>query len=90
MKLVELYFTDQTMPAGLRFLGAVLMLPDPDNDDALADRAWRLGINPGGTVLFFDQDSDDLNGFTAAHLDRLLTESECLALGLFSTQAQNN
>jgi hypothetical protein len=84
--LVELYFSDPERPPGRRFLGAVLMRPGPglpDDNGSLVRRAWGLGINPGGEVLFYDVDSDSLNGFTAGHLDRLLSEAECLALGLF-------
>lgn len=84
MKLVELYFQDPKKPEGQRFLGAVLMREDSaPNNAEYARRAWSLGVNPGGEVVLLDVDSADLAGFTEAHLDRLLTEQECLDMNLF-------
>jgi hypothetical protein len=83
MKLVELYFQDPREPDGQRFLDSVLMKDKGQNTVALAARAWHLGVNPGGEFYVWEVDSEQLTGFTEAHLDRLLPEEECLALGLF-------
>jgi hypothetical protein len=90
MKLVELYFCDVYKPAGQRFLGAVLMKANRSSgsNEAFIKRAWRLGLNPGGSVGLFDIDSSTLAGFTYGHLDRLLTEEECLALNLFERRQE--
>lgn len=84
MKLVELYFSDPDQPPGKRFLGAVLMKCHELPAVELARRAWRLNINPGGEIQFYAVESGQLRNFTEAHLDRLLSEEEGLALGLFT------
>ena len=89
MKLVELYFQDPEKPAGQRFQGAVLMKDEGQDAAALARRAWNLGVNPGGEIVLWEVDSERLTGFTEAHLDRLLPEEECLALGLFERRSVN-
>jgi hypothetical protein len=86
-RLVELYFHDPARPFGQRFLGAVLMKDEGMDAGALSERAWNLGINPGGEIVIYDIDSDDLTGFTSAYLDRLLSEEECLALDIFQRKA---
>ena len=86
-KLAELYFQNTSKPAGQRFFGVVLMEDNGDNLAVLAKRAWQLGINPGGQILFFDVNSQNLQNFTEIHLDRLLNETECIALNLFSKKS---
>lgn len=88
MKLVELYFTDPKKPPGQRFLGAVLMDANlfstgQDAIPAIAARAWKLNVNPGGQLIVYDLDSKTLKNFTVSHLDKLLTEQECFNLNLF-------
>ena len=52
MEWLLLYFTDQTRPKGQRFLGVAIV----EGTDVVtaAQRAYALGINPGGTVLCYD------------------------------------
>jgi hypothetical protein len=90
MKLVELYFENPRNRPGQCFLGAVLMKAEevPDDTAAIAWRAWRMGVNPGGQLLLFDRDSEELAGFTDSHLDRLLTEGECLGINLFKKRKE--
>jgi hypothetical protein len=71
-----LSFCDLEKPQGQQHLGVIIM-----RTLGLAhaiDRAWKLGINPGGEVLSCTTDGDSIR---PEHFDRLLTADELVAAG---------
>lgn len=49
-----LSFADPDLPRGRQFLGVVVVRAD-DMKDAM-QKAWRLGINPGGEVKGYEDE----------------------------------
>lgn len=66
-----------TTPGGSGFLGVTIVY-GPSKIDAI-DRAWDIGINPGGEVLCHPIDGED-DQFFAQWANRLLDNAECDAL----------
>lgn len=71
-----LSFCDPDKPKGEQFLGVVIMWA-PGLAHAI-DRAWKLGINPGGQVLSYVTNPA---GVRPEDFDRLLTKAEIESAG---------
>ena len=78
-----LSFVDNDRPVGQRFLGATIM--EASSGEAAIEKAWLLGINPGGEVAFapFDEgaelpDQSWVNRLVGA--DELMGSGKCRRL----------
>lgn len=70
-------FADSSRPRGAQFLGVVILFAK-DPKDAV-DRAWALGINPGGEVLLWVTDTSDI---PEGCFERLLSRADLEAAGM--------
>lgn len=52
MTLFWMSFCDPTLPTGEQFLGATIV--EAEDSKAALRKSWRLGINPGGEVMFVE------------------------------------
>ena len=69
-------FCDTGRPKGKQFLGVIIMW-SPGVAHAI-DRAWKLGINPGGEIMSYIINP---NKIKPEHFDRLLTKQELTMAG---------
>lgn len=79
LKWFWLSFVDPTKPQGLRSLGIAVV----EGYDFLGaiQRAWDLGINPGGEVAGYEVTEGD--GLPAAeYRNRLVSPEECASSGI--------
>jgi hypothetical protein len=77
-------FCDPEKPKGQQFLGVVVM--KTLGIAHAIDRAWKLGINPGGEVLGYEMDGSEIN---PDHFDKLLTQDDLVAAGYIDPIDQN-
>jgi hypothetical protein len=70
-----LAFSDLQASTYKRFLGVVIMdLPEDATVIDAVRRAWKLGINPGGTCVMSEIERD----IPAEHKNRLITDDALL------------
>ena len=67
-------FCDPDKPKGSKFLGA-LVIQGSDFDQALK-KSWRLDLNPGGEIMFFEVPKSFEHRVTPDLVNRLLTKEE--------------
>ena len=72
MALFWLSFVDPDLPEGSAFLG-VSIVDAPDLEAAI-EKAWALGINPGGQVL--SQKLSEEPSVPSQYIDRLMQKPE--------------
>lgn len=70
-----LSFADGKRPRGDQFLGACLVQAS-DGIDAVRT-THRMGLNPGGEVLFLPVESAKVDRVPERYRNRLLTRAEC-------------
>jgi hypothetical protein len=78
---ILLYFSDPDKPAGQRCLGACVVTAY--GMMTAIQRAWRLGINLGGQVLWYDPPV----GLESSYFNRLVTSEEELGVLGFQRKA---
>ncbi len=72
LKICYMSFVDEERPVGQRFVGAIFTIAHGITD--AIQKTHRLGINPGGQVLFTEAPKDFV--LDQKYLDRLLTREE--------------
>ena len=76
-KVLWLSFCDGSLPKGSQFLG--VFITEADNVMEAAQKAWQLGVNPGGEI----QSVDVTNDFSIKpeHMDKLMSKDEVRECG---------
>jgi hypothetical protein len=77
-----LSFADPARHKGEQFLGASIVAAD--DAKAAVERAWALGINPGGEVRIAKIPRDQLQDFPLDWHNRLVSKVELNTAGHFS------
>ena len=69
-------FCDTEKPKGQQFIGVVITRAK--GMAHAIDKTHRLGINPGGEVMSYETNPDDI---ASEHFDKLLTKDDLVAAG---------
>jgi hypothetical protein len=70
-----LSFNDLDAPPDKRFLGVVILDLETDDIGKASEKAWELGLNPGGTMYMQDVTDEDIR---PEYKDRLIRDDETL------------